>query len=166
MPDDAARAVSLHFPVISHGAELLVQGYLMRRNILTYKAPPNNKGYDLICIHPYNATEHRPICIQVKSRYATDSDMTFPVKEQTFKAFDFLVAVLLNVGKFYRKRATQERSDPEFYTLPVEFVRQHHDKSTSWEKLRLRGLDIKQYKNADGFELIAKALGIEYPAKP
>lgn len=21
-------------------------------NILTYKAPPNNEGYDLICIHP------------------------------------------------------------------------------------------------------------------
>lgn len=27
-------------------------GNLMRRNILTYKAPPMNEGYDLICIHP------------------------------------------------------------------------------------------------------------------
>lgn len=41
----------LRFPVISHGAEFLVQGYLMRRNILAYKAQPNNEGYDLICIH-------------------------------------------------------------------------------------------------------------------
>ncbi len=39
-------------PVVSAGAEFLVMGYLMRRNILTYKAPPNNEGYDLICIHP------------------------------------------------------------------------------------------------------------------
>ncbi len=41
----------LRFPVISHGAEYLVMGYLMRRNILTYKAPPGNVSYDLICIH-------------------------------------------------------------------------------------------------------------------
>ena len=40
------------FPVVSLGAEHLVMGYLMRRNILAYKAPPNNEGYDLICIHP------------------------------------------------------------------------------------------------------------------
>jgi hypothetical protein len=39
-------------PVVSHGAEFLAIGYLMRRNILAYKAPPNNEGHDLICIHP------------------------------------------------------------------------------------------------------------------
>ncbi len=38
--------------VVSAGAEFLVMGYLMRRNIVAYKAPPNNEGYDLICIHP------------------------------------------------------------------------------------------------------------------
>ena len=27
-------------------------GHLMRRNVLAYKAPQNNEGYDLICIHP------------------------------------------------------------------------------------------------------------------
>jgi len=42
----------LRLPVVSAGAEHLVMGYLMRRNILTYKAPSNNAGYDLICIHP------------------------------------------------------------------------------------------------------------------
>jgi hypothetical protein len=31
-------------PVVSAGAEYLVMGYLMRRNILTYKAPPENEG--------------------------------------------------------------------------------------------------------------------------
>ncbi len=48
----------LRLPVVSAGAEHLVMGYLMRRNILTYKAPPNNEGYDLICIHP--DPRHRP----------------------------------------------------------------------------------------------------------
>ena len=35
-------------PPASAGAEFLVMGYLMRRNFLSYKAPPNNEGYDLI----------------------------------------------------------------------------------------------------------------------
>jgi hypothetical protein len=38
----------LRLPVVSAGAEYLVMGYLMRLNILTYKAPPNNEGYDPI----------------------------------------------------------------------------------------------------------------------
>lgn len=40
----------LRLPVVSAGAEYLVMGLLMRRNILTYKAPLNNEGYDLIYI--------------------------------------------------------------------------------------------------------------------
>src|SRR4051794_3894893 len=48
----------LRLPVVSAGAEFLVMGYLMRRNILAYKAPPHNEGYDLICIHPN--PRHRP----------------------------------------------------------------------------------------------------------
>ena len=39
-------------PVVSLSAEYLAMGFLLRRNILTYKAPQNNEGYDLICIHP------------------------------------------------------------------------------------------------------------------
>jgi hypothetical protein len=34
----------LRFPVLSEGAEHLVMGNLMRRNILTYKAPPMNEA--------------------------------------------------------------------------------------------------------------------------
>ena len=98
----------LRLPVVSAGAEYLVMGYLMRRNILTYKAPPNNEGYDLICIHPN--PRHTPshgelaqVRVQVKSRYATDCDRGFPVKETSFGAFDFLIVVFLNIGKFYGK---------------------------------------------------------------
>jgi hypothetical protein len=38
------RSEFLRMPVVSHGAEFLVQGYLMRRNILTYKALRTTKG--------------------------------------------------------------------------------------------------------------------------
>jgi hypothetical protein len=139
----------------------------MRRNILTYKAPPNNEGYDLLCIHPDPNKVTRQIRIQVKSRYPTDCYWDFPVKEKTFGAFDFLIAVFLNIGNFYKKDQAGSRRDPDFYTFPVEFMRQRHVKTASWEEVRLEGLgaEIEQYKNERGFELIAEALGIEYPAR-
>ena len=62
-------------PVVSHGAEFLVQGYLMRRNILAYKAPPGNEGYDLICIHPDPRKKSRQIRVQVKSRYCPEGEI-------------------------------------------------------------------------------------------
>ena len=37
----------------------------------------------------------------MKSRYATDCDRGFPVKEKSLDAFDFLVVAFLNIGKFY-----------------------------------------------------------------
>ena len=74
---DKTKREWLRLPVVAAGSEFLVMGYLMRRNILTYKAPPCNEGYDLICIHPN--PRHHPakgesaqIRVQVKSRYATD----------------------------------------------------------------------------------------------
>ena len=157
----------LRLPVVSHGAEFLVQGYLMRRNILTYKAPPNNEGYDLICIHPDPRKVTRQIRIQVTSRYASDGDRGFPVKEKTFAAFDFLIAVFLNIGNFNRKGECHTgRREPEFYTFPISFIKQHHNKNSSWEKVRTKGLEIEQYRNGQGFELIAQALDIPYPSRP
>ena len=58
-----------------------------------------------------------------------------------------------------------DRRDPEFYTFPVGFIGQHHDKSSSWEKVRTANLDIEQYRNQNGFELIAQALDVDYPAR-
>lgn len=163
----------LRLPVVSAGAEYLVTGYLMRRNILTYKAPAGNEGYDLICIHP--DPRHRPaagelaqVRVQVKSRYATDCDRGFPVKEASFDAFDFLIVAFLNIGHFYRGRdGTTGLQEPEFYTLPNDFIRQHHEATSSWQKVRLRSLEqqIKPFKNEAGFELIAKALGVPRPRK-
>ncbi len=163
----------LRLPVVSAGAEFLVMGNLMRRNILTYTAPPNNEGYDLICIHP--DPRHRPapdelpqVRVQVKSRYATDCDRGFPVKEESLDAFDFLIVVFLNIGRFYgRNDGSAGMREPEFYTLPNAFIRQHHEATSTWQKVRLRSLqaEIEAFKNEVGFEQIANMLGILRPTK-
>lgn len=154
-------------PVVSQGAELLVQGYLMRRNILTYKAPPNNEGYDLIAIHPDSRKAKKSVRIQVKSRYATDCDRGFPVKEKSFEAFDFLTLVFMNIGYFNSKnKVSREGLQPvQIYTFPLSFIEEHHDKRYSWEKVMTKKLNIERYLNEKGFDLIAKKLRIEYPAK-
>ena len=103
----------------------------------------------------------------MKSRLATDSVRGFPVKRRTFDAFDYLIVVFLNVGYFFGKARRNACRDgacaPEFYTFPVEFIREHHDARSSWEKVRTRGLEIERFKDERGFEKIARDLGIAYP---
>jgi hypothetical protein len=160
-------------PVVAASSEYLVMGHLMRRNILTYKAPTNNEGYDLICIHPDPRHKPKPeelaqVRVQVKSRYATDCDRGFPIQEVSLDAFDFLVVVFLNIGKFYGKNDGSEVAhEPEFYTLPCDFIKKHHQKTASWQKVRLKSLqeEIEQYKGEKGFEQIAGRLGIPKPIK-
>ena len=164
---------ALRLPVVSEGAEYLVMGYLMRRNILAYKAPPGNEGYDLICIHPDPRYQPGPgeqaqVRVQVKSRYQTDCDRGFPLKEKGLDAFDFLVVAFLNIGKFYRGNdGTSGATAPEFYTLSPQFIREHHDASSTWQKVKLRGLaaEIAPFRDEAGFELIADALGVPRPQR-
>lgn len=163
----------LRLPVVSAGAEHLVMDYLMRRNILVYKAPPSNEGYDLIGIHPnprhcLKKGQLAQVRVQVKSRYATDCDRGFPVKEQSLNAFDFLVVAFLNIESFFQgKDGTAGMREPEFYTFPSTFIREHHVKTSTWQKVRLRPLGdkIETFKNEAGGELIAASLGVPRPIK-
>ncbi len=154
-------------PVVTLGAEYLVMGYLMRRNILAYKAPPNQEGYDVICIHPDPKRATKQIRVQIKSRYQTDSDRAFLVKEGSFRKFDYLVGVFQNIGYFFRKRGKPGGATaPEFYTLPQRFVQAHHVSVRSkFNKLRTKKLNLEDYKNEKGFEMIARDLGIKYPRR-
>ncbi|MFZ5502469.1 MAG: hypothetical protein ACOY3V_02885, partial [Pseudomonadota bacterium] len=72
----------------------------------------------------------------------------FPVKSKTFDAFDYLIVVFLNIGYFYRRReALSGRREPEFYTLPNEFIRQHHKVVASgFDKVLTKHLDLEPYK--------------------
>lgn len=156
----------LRFPTISHGAEFLVQGFLMRRNILAYKAPPNNEGYDLICIHPDPRKRMKPVRVQVKSRYSTDCDRSIIVPTKSEDAFDFVVAVFLNVGNFFSgTRGEIGKLDPEFYTLSSSWIEKHRYKTSKWGKVNLRQPGIDRFKNDKGFEQIARKLRVAYPAR-
>lgn len=139
----------------------------MRRNILAYKAPPNNEGYDLICIHPDPTRSEKVIRVQVKSRYQIDCDRAFPVKEKTFGTFAYLIVVFLNIGYFYTKTGREEGpKPPEFYTLPLVFIQEHHYRPKSgFGKIRTKGLDLSPFKDERGFEQIAQALSIPYPSR-
>jgi hypothetical protein len=163
----------LRLPVVSAGAEYLVMGNLMRRNILAFKAPQNNEGYDLICIHPNpryikKSNQKAQLRIQVKSRYATDCNKAFIIREKSIEAFDYLIVVFLNIGKYFGENIGDVgKKEVEYYTLPQEFVKKHHLKQGNWEKILLKPLleEIDKYKNEKGFELIARKLGIIIPIK-
>ena len=112
--------------------------------------------------------EKAQIRVQVKSRYATDCDRGFPVKEKSLDAFDYLIVVFLNIGNFYgRNDGSSGARDPEFFTLSQAFIREHHEPSSTWEKVRLKKLEdqIQPFKNEEGFEQIANALGVPRPQK-
>jgi len=164
---------ALRLPVVSGSAEHLVRGFLMRRNVLAYEAPRNNEGYDLIAIHPDPRHRQRKgrraqIRIQVKSRYATDSDRGFPVRESSFGAFDYLVVVFLNIGTFFDGRdGSTGEAELELYTLPRRFVMKHHQVGKVWQRVRLKNVQkqIEKYRGAAGIEQIALELGVARPTK-
>ena len=142
-------------------------GYLLRRNILAYKAPPRNEGYDLICIHPDPRRKTKVIRVQVKSRYQTDSDRSAFVREESFSAFDFLIIVLLNIGWYYDPdvaRPQSGRSAVELLVLPRTVARRLYRRAKSgMNRVRTMGYDLDRYRDDRGLELIARALRVPFP---
>jgi len=103
-------------------------------------------GYDLV---PTDPERNRSARIQVKSRWATDFDGGFLVKN--FEC-DFIVFVALNRGFRYGKaRSVQFRVEgkkaPEFYVFPADVVKRALYSKSKWGKAFLRLIDnVEQYK--------------------
>ena len=138
----------------SEGAEFLVLGNLLIEGVSCFKAYTNFKGYDLVAVNPETGRAAR---IQVKSRWATDYDGSFPIKNYDC---DFVVHVALNRGyRFSRtRRADSGRGQPEFYVLPVSAVRAATNPKSAWGKTRLQNIsDWESYRNA--WHLVVAFLG-------
>lgn len=138
----------------SEGAEFLVMGTLLIEGIFCYKAYVNFPGYDLIAVNP---TSQKIARIQVKSRWATDYDRSFPIKN--FNC-DFVIHVALNRGYRFAKKGKSEDSgkkSPEFYVLPVSIVQAAQNVGDKWGKVGIRNIpDIESYR--DNWGLIASSL--------
>lgn len=158
----------LRLPVVALGAEHLVMGLLLRRNVLVYKAPENNEGYDLICMHPKPQDAERVVRVQVKSRYAIDSNREVPLAQKSIAAFDYLVAVFMNIGYYYSaKKACEPAIAPVLYTLPQAFVKEHHWQPASGGKgkLKLGRLDLSAFEGDLGLEQVAVQLKVPFPRR-
>lgn len=130
----------------SEGAEFLVLGNLLVAGISCFKAYTNFQGYDVVAVNPETRRTAR---IQVKSRWATNYDRSFSIKNYNC---DFVVHVALNRGYRFGKRPRQEDSgikDPEFYVFPVDLVRELRNPRSKWGKTNIRKIpDLERYRSA------------------
>lgn len=128
----------------SEGAEFLVLGLMLIEGIPCYKAYINFPGYDLVA---FNSSTGKISRLQVKSRWATNYDKSFPIKN--FDC-DFVIHVALNRGYSFGRKATEADSgikSPEFYVFPVDVVRNAQYSNSNWGKIRITKInDFHVYK--------------------
>lgn len=132
----------------SEGAEFLVLGRLLIEGVSCYKAYVNFPGYDLVATNPATGRLAR---VQVKSRWATDYDRSFPLR--SFDC-DFVVHVALNRGNHFRKSKSDPGggvSEPVFYVFPIGVAQAARTASDSWGKVRLIKIpDVESYRSKWG----------------
>jgi len=122
----------------SVGAEHLIMGYLMREGIQTYLADQRQEGYDLICVNPLL---RKTALVQVKSRWATNCDRGFPLKNTSS---DFIAVVFLNYG--YSGNRIGGKREPEFYIVPTNVCEQYRN-PTGWKKVMTKNIpNFDSYK--------------------
>jgi hypothetical protein len=137
----------------AEAAEFFVLAHLLLHRISAYKAYVNFPGYDLIAADAENGKLAR---LQVKSRYRSDWD-GFIIKD--CENCDFVIFVALNRGKGggWRGRDDEEKKAPQFFVLPIAWVREARDENNKWGNItrnRLGG--IENFENR--WELIADHL--------
>jgi len=129
----------------SEGAEFLVLGNLLIEGISAYKAYVNFPGYDLMGVNPETRKVAR---LQVKSRWATNYDKSFPIKNF---ACDFVIHVALNRGYAFGKSAAQNDpgvKPPDFYVFPVDVVKTAQNVRDSWGKVHIPKIpNLDDYRN-------------------
>jgi len=126
----------------SEGAEFLVLGLLLVEGVSAYKAYINFPGYDLTAVNPDTKKVAR---IQVKSRWATDYDTSFPLKNLDC---DFVVHVALNRGyRFGKMKNIKDNGikPPTFYIFPVDIIARARNEK-GWNKVQ-----IKKVENLDSY---------------
>lgn len=143
-----SRPTSAETNLYSEGAEFLVLGHLLIRQVQATKAYTRFPGWDLLATNPVTGRTCR---VQVKARLRTDYDGGFPIKN--FDA-EFVVHVALNRG-YLRPRSGDNGERPvEFYVLPMAVVRDACVGASKWgesTKVFMRRLpDHKQYRDAWG----------------
>ena len=138
----------------SEGAEFLVLGLLLVEGISAYKAYINFPGYDLTAVNPDTKKAAR---IQVKSRWATDYDMSFPLKNLDC---DFVVHVALNRGYRFSKKNKADNNggvkEPAFYVFPIDVMAKARNE-IGWNKVQIKKIEnLEAYK--DNWALIREFL--------
>lgn len=137
----------------SEGAEFLVLGHLLIEGISAYKAYINFPGYDLTAVNPETKRVAR---IQVKSRWATDYDTSFPLKNLDC---DFVIHVALNRGYRYGKKNNIKDNgikSPTFYIFPIDIISQAR-KEVGWNKVQIKKVkELETY--IDNWSLIKQYL--------
>jgi len=127
---------------------------LCRAGIPTFKAPAFRAVYDLIAINP---NKGKSATVQVKSRFETDCDRSFLVKE--LRA-DFFAFVFLNTGKWDDCKRYEDAREPEFYIVPRDKVNQSVDSKKKMPKFLIKqdDPDLQSFRN--GWDLVAQNIGI------
>jgi len=139
----------------SEGAEFLVLGHLLINGIFCYKAYVNFPGYDLIAV---NVETGKIAKIQVKSRWATNYDKSFPIKN--FNS-DFVIHVALNRGYRFGRKQKHESDGvklPDIYIFPTQMVKEAKYENSEWGKIKMVSIpDYLSYK--ENWNLIKSFLG-------
>jgi len=104
-------------------------------------------GYDVLAIDPNAGTSTR---IQVKSRWASNSDQGFVLKNADA---DFVVLVLLNRGKYNAGTIDASgKSTPEIYVFPMSVALAARRKD-GWQKVMTKQISNRE-EFRDGWEQI------------
>jgi hypothetical protein len=140
----------------AEGAEFLVLGTLLIEGITCFKAYVNFPGYDLVAVNPDKARVAR---IQVKSRWATNYDRSFLIKNCEC---EFVVHVALNRGYRFGKSPKEGDSgirEPVYYVFPVASVKAAQNVGERWGKVTITNMpDYETYRN--NWRIIADYLKI------